>query len=240
MAAVTANSIIRSALLRAGVLDPIESPAAEQVAVCLDSLNGLIEQMQQSRPGAIGYAETVAVLPAAATHLTVGPGQTIDIPRPVHVLSAFARVGGKDYPVQTISRQEWERISDKSHSSDRPTVMWWDQGMPAGKLYLWPLSGSGVEMHITTLAHLQPYTAATQAQQLPQGLRRVLELALAVDICPLFGVQPSPLLVRDAAAADRAYRRAHHEVPELIHDEPGDCCGCGGATVIIQQPQIIL
>ena len=223
MTAVTANSIIRSALLRAGVLDPIESPAAEQVAVCLDALNGLIEQMQQSRPGAIGYTETVAALPAAAAYLTVGPGQTIDIPRPVHVLSAFARVAGQDCPVQIISRQEWEWISDKSRASDRPTVMWWDQGQPAGRLYLWPLSGPGVEMHITTLTHPQPYTASTQAQQLPPGLRRVLELALAVDICPLFGVQPSPLLARDAAAADRAYRRAHHEVPELIHNEPGDC-----------------
>jgi hypothetical protein len=226
MALVTALTVIKGAMLRVGVLDPIETPTAEQSAVCLDALNGLLDGLQTSGLGTVNNQEVVASMVGGAQTLTIGPLQQIDIPRPVEVVGVYCRLMSLDHPADIISKEMWDSIDYKSLGASWPTVCWYDGGIPTGALHFWPIPAQTTEVHVTVNAALQPYAAVTASQLMPQGLQRALTLSLAVEIAPIFGLQPSPLLLRDASNSMRVYKRTRAEVPQL--DQPRRMTRLGG------------
>jgi hypothetical protein len=213
MALTSALEVIKGALLRVGVLDPIEAPTAEQTAVCLDALNGLIDTMQTSALSGIGPVEYVASVTGGA--VTIGPTGQIDVPRPLLIAGAYCRIAGTDYPVEVIGKQEWDSIDLKALGSTWPDVCWYDDAMPTGTVRFWPIPAGTVEMHLTVTESLQPFATALTSQHLGQGLKRALALALALEVSPIFGMQPTPQLLRDAANAMRVYKRTRAEVQQL-------------------------
>lgn len=213
MALTSALEVIKGALLRVGVLDAIETPTAEQTAVCLDALNGLIDTMQTSPLSGIGPVEYVASVTAGA--VTIGPSGQIDVPRPLLIAGAYCRIDGTDYPVEIISKAEWDAIDLKALGATWPEVCWYDDAMPIGTVRFWPVPDGTVEVHLTVTEQLQPFGTAHTSQHLGQGLKRALQLALALEVLPIFGVQPTPQLLRDAANAMRVCKRTRAEVPQL-------------------------
>lgn len=213
MALTSALEVIKGALLRVGVLDPIEAPTAEQTAVSLDALNGLIDTMQTSPLSAIGQVEYVASVTAGA--VTIGPAGQIDVPRPLLIAGAYCRIAGIDYPVEVVGKQEWDAIDIKALGSTWPDVCWYDDAMPIGTVRFWPVPAGAVEIHLTVAEQLQPFGTAHTSQHLGQGLKRALVLSLALEVCPIFGMQPTPQLLRDASNAMRVYKRTRAEVPQL-------------------------
>lgn len=213
MALTSALEVIKGAMLRVGVLDPIEAPTAEQTAVCLDALNGLIDTMQTSALSGIGQVEYVASVTAGA--VTIGPTGQIDVPRPLLIAGAYCRIAGIDYPVEVISKQEWDAIDIKSLGSTWPEVCWYDDAMPIGTIHLWPVPSAPVRLHVTVADMLMPFDTAHTSQHLGQGLKRALVLSLALEVCPIFGAQPTPQLLRDASNAMRVYKRTRADVPQL-------------------------
>lgn len=213
MALTSALEVIKGALLRLVVLDPIESPTAEQVAVCLDALNGLIDTMQTSALSGLGQVEYVANVTGGA--VTIGPTGQIDVPRPLLIAGAYCRIAGTDYPVEVIGKQEWDAIDIKSLGSTWPEVCWYDDAMPIGTVRFWPIPSGTVEVHLMVTESLQPFGAAHTSQHLGQGLKRALVLALAIEVSPIFDMQPTPQLLRDASNAMRVYKRTRAEVPQL-------------------------
>lgn len=213
MALTSALEVIKGAMLRVGVLDPIEAPTAEQVAVCLDALNGLIDTMQTSALSGIGQVEYVASVTAGS--VTIGPTGQIDVPRPLLIAGAYCRISGIDYPVEVIIKQEWDSIDIKALGSTWPEVCWYDDAMPIGTVRFWPIPVGAVEVHLTVTDQLLPFGTAHTSQHLGQGLKRALVLSLALEVCPIFGAQPTPQLLRDASNAMRAYKRTRADVPQL-------------------------
>ena len=213
MALTPALEVIKGAMLRVGVLDPIEAPTAEQVAVCLDALNGLIDAMQASPLSGIGQVEYVASGTAGA--VTIGPAGQIDVPRPLLIAVAYCRIAGTDYPVEIISKAEWDAIDIKTLGSTWPEVCWYDDAMPIGTVRFWPVPAGTVEVHLTVTEQLQPFGTVHTSQHLGQGFKRALVLSLALEVCPIFGAQPTPQLLRDASNAMRVYKRTRAEVPQL-------------------------
>lgn len=213
MALTSALEVIKGALLRVGVLDPIEAPTAEQTAVCLDALNGLIDTMQTSTLSGIGPVEYVASV--AAGTVTIGPSGQIDVPRPLSIAGAYCRVAGIDRAIEVISKAEWDAIDIKALGSTWPDVCWYDDAMPIGIVRFWPVPTGIVEMHLTVTESLQSFASALASQHLGQGLKRALILTLALEVSPIFGMQPTPQLLRDASNAMRVYKRTRAEVPQL-------------------------
>lgn len=217
MALTSALEVIKGAMLRIGVLDPIEVPTAEQTAVCLDALNGLIDTMQTSTLSGIGPVEYVASVTAGT--VTIGPSGQIDVPRPLSIASAYCRVARIDRKIDVISKAEWDAIDIKALGSTWPDVCWYDGTMPIGTIYLWPLPLNTIQLHVTVADMLLPFGTAHTSQHLGQGLKRALVLSLALEVCPIFGTQPSPQILRDASNAMRAYKRTRADVPQ-IHINP--------------------
>lgn len=213
--ATSALDIIKPALRRIGAIDALETPSPEQTQVALECLNGLIDSWSATSATALNNEEIVVTLPPNQTTMTIGTGQAIDVPRPFRVESAYVRVQNIDRNVKVVDKAEYDAVNLKDLATTWPEILWYDGGVPTGNLYFWPRASYGVELHVTVLRYLAEFASATDTQNLPQGHKRALQLALAVEVAPEFALEPSPTLVRAASNAYRAMLRANYQVPDL-------------------------
>ncbi len=79
----------------------------------------------------------------------VGPGSPdIDLERPVRIEAAgyiFTNATPNiEQPFDILSAQEYEALSPKDLTSGNPTKLYYEPSVPNGKIYVWPISASGV------------------------------------------------------------------------------------------------
>jgi len=210
-----AIDIIRPALRRIRAIGATEQPSARQIATAMDVLNGLIDTwsvLPQTAPHSI---ETVVTLPANTSYLTIGAGQQINVARPSCIESAYARYQGLDEPIDVASKQRYDSVDQKALGSTWPELLWFDQGLPTGRVYFWPVSDSGIEVHITTRASLVAFPTAESEQDLPGGYLRGLRLATAVEAAPEFGLPVDAALAMEKANSFDALVSQNFVVPDL-------------------------
>ena len=215
MAAVSALSLARPALRRIGAIGATETPRAAQLDTAFECLNGLIDTwsvLPQTRPYPV---ETVFTLPANTASRTIGDSMQVDLARPPLIVSAYVRTQGQDWPVDVATKQQYDSIDQKALVGAWPSMLWYDQGVPTGNLYFWPLAGAAVEVHITTMGTIRAFTDINDSQGLPGGAKRALILALAVELGQDFSLPVPDSLRLEAANAFRAYVGQTFEVPEV-------------------------
>lgn len=213
--ATSALEIIKPALRKIGAVDALETPSAEQTAVALECLNGIIDSWSATSGTAVNNEEIVITLPPNTTTISIGDGQTINVPRPFRVESAYARVQNIDRNIQIVDKAEYDAVNLKDLATTWPEILWFDGGVPTGNLYFWPRASYGIELHVTVLRYVAAFSSATDTQSLPQGHKRALTLALSVEVAPEFALDPGPSLIRSASTAYKAMVRANYQVPDL-------------------------
>lgn len=212
----TANQIIKRACLEIGAVDVTETVGGDEAQVCLDALNDLIDSWSTGPQAAYNNQEIVVSMAPSTFGLTIGPGQQIDTIRPLRIESAYARYNNLDRPIDVIEdKTDWDSILIKTLGTSWPEALWYDGGLPTGNVYFWPQPSGTVELHITVLKYVGQFAQLTTDQTLSRGYKRALELNLAVEVADIFKLTASPSLVRRAALAYRAIRRANSVVPEL-------------------------
>ena len=178
----TVLDIINRALHSMGDLDATETPDAQQAADGLVYFNDLVESL--SNEGLLVYATTTDTITCnGALSYTVGPSGVVNTTRPIEVLSAFYSSGGVDYPVEMITREQYESIPLKSTSTSIPSFIYVAYEMPLAKVYVWPVAASGT---ITLSSNKVITSAATVSTvlSLPTGYERLLRLGMAVEMSP--------------------------------------------------------
>jgi hypothetical protein len=215
---VKAIDIIRPALRRIGAIGATEQPSAKQVQVGLDALNGILDTLSVMPTAGTRPIESIVSLAAGAPYLTIGSGMQINVPRPDRIESAYARAQGLDESVRVVSKQIFDGIDQKTLGSTWPEVLWYDKGLPTGKVYIWPLAASVLEMHITTRGVLAQFASANDAIDLPGGALRALRLKLAVEVAPEFNLPVSASLDKEMTLAMDAFQVQNVEIPELELD----------------------
>lgn len=214
----SALEIIRPAMRKIGAIDALEAPSAEQTKVALECLNGIIDTWGAVSGTSVNNQELVVTLPPMTPTITIGPGQTVDIERPFRVESAYARIGSIDRPIDVVDKANYDAVNLKAMGTSWPEMVWYDGNLPTGLLYFWPLASSNVELHLTFLRYVTAFADANDTQVLPRGYVRAMQLTLAVEVAPEFGLEPSPALVKQQALAYRAVTRMNHVVQDM---EPG-------------------
>jgi uncharacterized protein YfiM (DUF2279 family) len=213
--AVKALEIIKPALRRIGAIDAEETPSAIQTEVALECLNGIIDTWSATSGVAVNNQEIVVTLPAMAQYMTIGPGQQIDLVRPFRIEAAYARIQGIDRSISVGDKADYDAVNLKTMGTSWPELIWYDAGLPTGKVYFWPLAASSVELHLTVLRYLQGFADSNAEQELPNGYKRALTLTLAVEVAPEFQLDPSASLVKQQALAYRAITRMNHVVQDM-------------------------
>ena len=116
--------------------------------------------------------------------------------RPIRIIGAFVRSGSgataMDTPIGLVTEQYWNNLPDKSATASIPTSLVYRPTYPFGEVLLYPTPTGAVSLHLKTERTRSQYASLTDAQYIPPGYQRLLELALAVDLAPEYGSRAAP------------------------------------------------
>ena len=204
----TARAIVRGALADIQVASAEEPISASMAEDGLDLLNALLDSFSLERLWFYHTPATPIVWPAWMPTQTWGPGGDIPSPRPLKLApqATYQDVtAGYDSPLEVLERQEqYALLQWKGMQSTVPSALYYEPQMPLGVLYIWPIPSAGSSVTVYPWQVLGAFTALDDELALPPGYLRALRTNLALEACPSYGVQPSPLLVRHAAEAKQA------------------------------------
>lgn len=187
----TANTIIARALRLIGVFGAGESAGAQEAADGLEALNDMIAGWTAKRLLIYSVNQVTATLAIGTNSYTIGPAGVIATARPTSVERAFIRVSGVDYPLASLTRDQYMARITKSVTS-LPSGFYYDADLAAGTLYLWPAPALAYVLYFDAVQPFTAFAALTSDAQFPPEYDRLLKYGLAVEIAPEYGKTVSP------------------------------------------------
>jgi hypothetical protein len=204
-----AIDLITDALGEIGVADAGQTLSPNDSALGLRVLNRLFgrwSNMRLLQP----VLDELSVTMTGAPSYTLGPGGSPVRARPLKALSAtFVDTGGLEYPVDILSRAQWDEIPNKADTGSYPSRIWYAAENTDGIVYVWPKCSSGT-LKLDVLTNMQAM-ALSDALTLPDGYEAAIVPTLADDLAAQYGINTPPDVRRRAVGAVRALKRTNHE-----------------------------
>lgn len=228
----TAADVIRRSLKLLGVLAAGESLRAEDQADCLVELNLMLGTWANERLMVYGTRRTTYTLAPTTSPHTIGTGGTFATTRPLRIDGAgVIRMGETaEIPIRLLTDDEYRAIPVKSLQNDIPTQLWVEETHPAASLWFWPVPTSAATLALYTWSRIAEF-ASSDTVTLPDGYENALGNALALQIAPMYGVEPSSALVQNAIAAIAAIKRTNNQ-PAFMKCDPAILNRGGAATLL--------
>jgi hypothetical protein len=180
---------VRSALVTLEVLDPTETPTAQEAADALDIGNDWIDALALKGFALYYLLRTVVPLTGASSY-TIGVGGTINIARPVEIDHAGLIIDTSasplsEIPIDVFTDQQWEGIVQKGYSAATyPQGIRYDYNWAAGLATItpWPIpTSTTMSLVLYTPSALTEMTLAGNVT-FPPGYRRLLKYGLAREL----------------------------------------------------------
>ena len=212
MTTYTAGEQINRALRLLGVLAEGETPSAAMSQDALMALNQMIDSWNTERLSVFVTQDQVFTWPASLLSRTLGPtGDFIGL-RPVLIDDAtyFKAPNGVSYGIKFINQQQYNGIAVKTVTSTYPQVCWVNMGFPNVTLTVYPRPTQDLEWHIVSVEKLNEPADLTTVLYYPPGYLRAFTYALAMEIAPEFGIEPSPQVQRIAMTSKRDLKRINN------------------------------
>lgn len=218
----TALNLITRAMQKAGILFKSETPDADEAQDALDELNQMLGEW--SNDSMLISARTRESFPSTgAVSYTIGSGGDFDTVRPTDIISIFARQGTTDYPLSPITDENYALISQKS-TPGTPEFYNYSNAYPLATLSFYPAPVGSYTIHIYSNKPLTQYASLSTDVDLPPGWKIAIINNLAVRLCPEFGQQASPELVKLAfmtlASIKRSIMKARSKdaYPQMVQN----------------------
>lgn len=181
------------ALKYAGLLDVSETASTEDAAQALSLFNMMLKGWQNKGYNLWTKTEGTLTLTTAASY-------TLSPVRPLRILSARLKTGGRETPMWEMTRQEYFDLPLKT-STGRPTSFYYDRQREAAKLYIWPVLAAADDETVEYTYERELEDAASgDVADVPGEWWEAVATNLALRLCASYNVEPSPVLV--ALAAD--------------------------------------
>lgn len=200
------SNIIHLALKQLGVLATGESATAEDVADGIDCLRMLLTQW---------HTQKLYIYKITPFELVVDGSKQL-----IHGVLKLADTALLDSEPVTLIRDSDLHFFPNSH------------GVIYGYLdnAVWVQAKRGKVLKLNAL-QLPTSFDVDDELDVPMSYERALVLSLALELAPMYGVEPSPLLVRNQANAIDLLKRANSTPFWVKNDLPvglgGGACGCG-------------
>ena len=221
----TVSDAITDALVRIGVGAAGETPSSEDMATGFQALNILTDGWGTERLTIPYIARTTATLTASQTSFTVGSGGDIDIVRPVFFTNInyidTSQSPELELPLSILTDDAWAGIHLKGLTSTLPTQAYYNPTYSGsfGTLYPWPVPTSAtLEWAVYSPVAVPEFSATTASIVLPPGYRRFIVTNLAVEIAPMFNVEPSQSLIIQAIESKADIKRANIRPSDMSVD----------------------
>ena len=217
MATYTAGEQINRALRLIGMLAEGELPSTETANDCLVALNQMIDSWNTERLSVFNTIDQVFTWPAGEIQRHLGPNGAslggFNGIRPILLDDAtYFRDPGTNvsFGIKFINQQQYDGIAVKTVASTYPQVMWINMEYPSIQMTVYPRPTRDLEWHFISVQELdQPATLQT-VLAFPPGYLRAFTYALAMEIAPEFGVEPSPQVQRIAMTSKRDLKRINN------------------------------
>lgn len=216
--AVSASSIVNRALRIVNDIGEGETATAEDAANTFEALNGMIDSWRNERlmiP--VLSDDTINMVPGTQSYTIGVTGGTVSA-RPIHIVSAYCRLAGIDYPVDVIPEGLWSMIGQKSSAGDIVSAMRYRATLPDGEISVWPIPSSASELHVISEGVLDKFVGLASQVYLQPGMKRALEWNLAIEIAPEFDFEPSKVVIAMAHESKQSIKRANRRESILQYD----------------------
>jgi hypothetical protein len=193
----TARSIIEQASRKIHVLGRGQTLSAEEANDALKALNTLLSSFSAEAGTIFNKSRETFPLTGVQSY-TIGPGGNFNTTPPIIILSAYISSGALDYPpLEQKTVGEYDTIALKNVGGS-PEIFYYDNSLPLGRIWLYPVAASGYTLTITSLKALTSFADLTTDYTLPDGVEMMLVFNLGVILCPDYEKEPSPYLLSEA------------------------------------------
>lgn len=184
----TALDIINSALRLLQVKSSDVVLTAEEANDALEALNVMLDGWSlESLLLTHITKESFTLVPGQASY-TIGPGGNFNTVRPVSINQATLTVSGSDYGVTCVSFDDYAAVRLKTLSTTFVEQLYYDKTYPLGNIYLYPVPSTASTLTLYCEKELSQFSSLTESINLPNGYKRALKYALAVEIAPEYQV----------------------------------------------------
>ena len=214
----TPVQLINLAFRNANVLGVGQTASAEDMNDAFRMLNMMLAQWNRRRY-LIYHLTNITFQATSQISYTIGPGGDINTVRPYKIESAFFRQQSVnpnvDYPLEILnSREDYNRIALKSINSF-PSALFYDSGWPLGRVYLWPIPNNQYTVTLSVMDQLQPFSTLFDDVNLPPEYEEVIVYNLALRLFPMYGLTPTPAIVKAAEVSMNTIEAANAQIPRL-------------------------
>lgn len=181
----TAQVLITDSLISLGEFDPTETIDPDSLTFGLRTFNRMIGQWAVQNL-LIPYTTSESFSGSGSASYTMGSAGTASSTRAKRILDAYANDGTYDYPIEIIDQHKYNRIFDKSNTSTRPFVLFYDPVYPIGVIYLYYVPSSAYTIYIESTKDLHDTLKLSTTISLPLEYEEAIVLNLRNKLAPSY------------------------------------------------------
>lgn len=187
---MTANDLIRSALVMTGALAQGESPSSADATDAFTRLNRMIGAWATQRLTIFVTARNVYSLVGGQQAYTIGSGGNFNQARPLFLSYAGLILTGSnpdiEIPLTIWTIKDWSLQGVKDQTSTQPTAVYYETSFPStgatagmGRMIFWPVPTQVNDVALYTPTQLAEFADLTTDYSFPPGYADALEYNLA-------------------------------------------------------------
>lgn len=216
----TARSLIRRALLLLGATSSAEALPADVAQDALAALNDMVASWSLERFNIYHTPRLeVPMVPGQAVYTWGLPGGAIAQPRPLRLESALYQLAGdvpQEWPIAVWTQAEYEQgVWLKQLASLYPVGVYLESSYPLARLHVYTVPQEACTLILFPWLPLTGFPTLDTPVSLPEGYARLLRYALAIEVAPEFGIEPSPAIVGVFSDARRNIKNRNAVIPTL-------------------------
>jgi len=222
--ATTVLNIIKAALRLNNVISASETPDANQAADAMEALNFMLDEWSTDGLIVYLYSEQTFNVLSGTSEYTIGSGGDWDGSRPLDIKNAILTDDNNDYGLIQYNQNDFMNINYKE-SSGQPTLFYYEQDFPLGKIKLFPEPDQNYTVTISGKEIFTQYSSVSTTISLPPGYLQALKFNLAINIANEYEDEPSAFLVQRANETLTKLKRLNnlHKVGRMTYNigQPG-------------------
>lgn len=151
----------------------------------LEALNMMLESW--SNDSLLVYSVTSDGFLLTANHNphTWAVGEDFDSDRPVRLLSAkIIKSDNTENNIPIMSYNDYSEINDKTRTDEYPEYIYYDNGWPIGKAYLYPIPSASHTLVLYSEKKLQTASNLQTELSFPPGYDQAIKYNLALRLAP--------------------------------------------------------
>lgn len=201
----TARNLIERAMRKVGVLTLNEAATADEANEALLTLNDLLASWSTDSLYIVARTTESFPLIGSQAEYTIGTGGDFDTDRPVYLVDSYFRNGDIDYPLETITDENYANIGFKGVSG-LPEYINYTNAYPLGRVKIYPAPSTVYTLYLVTEKPVTSIATLDTVIDLPPGWERALVYSLAIELAPEYGQPIDPIVDRIAMSSKEAIK----------------------------------